>query len=80
MTGDFNIRDSLWDLSFPFHSLISDNLIMIADSFDLALSFPINPGPTSFSDTVGESNSAINLMFLWCGSAELDRYSILSDS
>ena len=23
MTGDFNIRDSLWDSSFPFHSSIS---------------------------------------------------------
>ena len=31
MMGNFNIRDSLWDLSFPFHSSISDNLIIIAD-------------------------------------------------
>ena len=38
MTGDFNIRDSLWDLSFPYHSSISDNLIIIADSFNLNLS------------------------------------------
>ena len=37
MTGDFNIRDSLWDPSFLFHASISDDLIMIADSFDLAL-------------------------------------------
>ena len=64
MTGDFNIRDSLWDPSFPYHSLISDDLIMIADSFDLALSSPTNPGPTRFSDTAGESNSVIDLMFL----------------
>jgi len=27
---------------------------MIADLFDLALSFPTNPGPTRFSDTAGE--------------------------
>ena len=33
MMGDFNIRNSLWDPSFPFHSFISDNLIVIADSF-----------------------------------------------
>jgi len=46
MTGDFNIRDSLWDSSFPFHSSISDNLIIIADSFNLALSIPTNSCPT----------------------------------
>ena len=53
---------------------------MIADSFDLALSFSTNPSPTRFSDTVGESNSVIDLMFLRCGSAELDHHSILPDS
>ena len=64
MTGDFNIRDNLWDLSFPFHSSASDDLLMIADSFDLALSSPTNPGPTRFSDTAGKSDSVIDLMFL----------------
>ena len=64
MTGDFNIRDSLWDLSFPFYLSISDDLIMIADSFNLALSSPTNPCPTKYSDMVGESNSIINLMSL----------------
>jgi len=80
MIGDFNIRDSLWDPSFPFHSLISDDLIMIADSFDLVLSSLTNPGPTRFSDTIGESNLVIDLMFLRYGSEELDNHSILSDS
>ena len=80
MTGDFNIRDNLWDLSFPFHSSISDDLFMIADSFDLALSSPTNPGPTRFSDTAGESNSVIDLMFLRCSSTELDYHSILPES
>ena len=77
MTGNSNIRDSLWDPSFPFHSSISDDLIMVADSFDLSLSAPINPGPTRFSDTAGESNSVVDLMFLHCSSAELDRHFIL---
>jgi len=80
MMGDFNIRDSLWDPSFPFHSSISDDLIMIADSFDLTLSTPTNPGLTRFSDTIGESNTVIDLMFLRYGSEELDNHSILPDS
>ena len=79
MTGDFNIRDNLWDPSFPFHSSISDDLIMVADSFDLSLLTPIYPGPTRFSGTDGESNSVIDLMFLHCGSEELDHHFILPD-
>ena len=78
MTGDFNIHDNLWDPSFQFHSSSSDDLIMIVDSFDLALSSPTNPGPTRFSDTVGESNSVVNLMFLRHGSVELNTHTILS--
>ena len=52
---------------------------MIAESFDLALSSPTNPGPTRFSDTAGESNSIIDLMFLQHGSNELDNHSILPE-
>ena len=80
MTGDFNIRDSLWDLTFPFHSSLSDDLIIIADSFNLALSTPTNPCLTRYSDTVGESNSVIDLIFLQYGSLKLDQHSILPDS
>jgi len=42
MTGDFNIHDSLWNLSFSHYSSISDDLIIITDSFDLELSIPTN--------------------------------------
>ena len=66
MTGDFNIRDSLWDSSFPHHSSINNDLLLIADSFQLALLMPTNPFPTRYSDTVGETNSTIDLMFLRC--------------
>ena len=77
MTGDFNIRDSLWDPSFPHYSSISDNLLLIADSFQLAFSMPTNPYSTRYSDTVGEANSTIDLMFL--RSTELNQHSIHSD-
>ena len=53
---------------------------MIADSFDLALSVPTNPGSTRFSDTAGESDSVIDLMFLRCDSIELDCHTILTES
>ena len=80
MAGDFNIRDSLWDSTFPFHSSLSNNLIIIVDSFNLVLSTLTNPCPTRYSDMVGESNSVIDLMFLQYGSSELDQHSILPDS
>jgi len=76
ITGDFNIRNSLWDSSFPFHSSVSDNLIIIADSFNLSLSTPTNSCPTRYSDMAGESNLVIDLMFLCYGSYELDCHSI----
>ena len=80
MTDDFNIRDSLWDLSFPFHSSISDDLIILADSFNLALSGLTNPCLTRYSDTPGESNSVIGLMFLHFDSSKLDQHIILLES
>ena len=64
MTGDFNIRNSIWDSSFPHHSTSSDNLMIIADSFNLELLFPTNRVPTRFSDSDTGSNLVIDLMFL----------------
>ena len=76
MTGNFNIRDSLQDLSFSHHSSISDNLIIIANSFNLDLSTLTNPTPTKYSDTEEEANSVIDLMFFCNGSTELNNYLI----
>ena len=76
MTGDFNIRDSLWDPTFPHHSTISDDLFIIANSFNLTLSTATSPCPTRYSDVSGEANSVLNLMFLQNGSPELDSHHI----
>ena len=42
MTGNFNIRDSNQDPSYLFHSIPSDLLVNIADSFDLIFSWFTN--------------------------------------
>ena len=79
MTGDFNIRDSIWDSFFPHHSSFSDDLMIIVDSFNLELSFPTNCVPTRYSDSDTRSNSVIDCMFLWSGSTEINTHSIHPD-
>ena len=64
MTSDFNIRDSIWDPSFLHHLSISNNLMIIADLFNLELLILTNQVPTRYLDIVSEANSAIDLMFL----------------
>ena len=78
MTGDFNIRDSLCDSSFPHHSLISNNLFILVDSFNLELLIPINPIPTRYLDTPGVSDSVLDLMFLYSNSSKLNCHVIHS--
>ena len=76
MTGNFNIRDSLWDSSFPHHSLISNDLFIIADLFNLELSIPTNHIPTRYSDTQEVSDSVLDLMFLCSDSSKLNQHAI----
>ena len=76
MTGDFNIRDSLWDLFFPYHSSISDDLIIIADLFNLDLLIPANSISTRYSNTERKANLVINLMFLCSRSNKLNNHLI----
>ena len=51
MTSDFNIRDSIRDLSYPHYSSFSNNLMIIADSFNLEPSFSTNHVPTRYLDS-----------------------------
>ena len=76
MMGNFNIKDSLWDSSFPHHSSISNDLIIFTDSLDLSLSIPTNQVPTRYTDNTNESNSTINLMFIQCNFPILNNHSI----
>ena len=79
MTGNFNIRDSLWDIFFFHHSFISDDLLIIADSFNLTLLSPTNPCLTRYSDTEGVSNSVLDFMFLQYGSNKINQHYIHPD-
>ena len=79
ITRDFNIKDWSWDPSFPYHMSISNDLFILADSFNLDLSLPTNPVPTRYSNTMGESNSVIDLMSLCSGSNKLNNHSIHPD-
>ena len=78
MTGNFNIRDSIWDPSYPFHSVHNDDLFDIADLFDLKLSCPIQQVPTHYSDNANNSNLVIDLIFLCPTSIEMDNHNITS--
>ena len=65
MTGDFNIRDSIWDPNFLFYSCHNNSLFDIADSFSLNISKPIKNIPTRFSDNDNNTNSVLDLVFLY---------------
>jgi len=79
MTGDFNIWDSLWDLSYSHHASISNDLLIIADLFNLNLLTPTNQVLTRYSDNINNTNSVIDLIFLQCSSTELDNHLIQPD-
>ena len=72
MTGDFNIRNSLWNMNFVFHSVHSDTLFDIADLFSLAISKPSENFPIRFLDSDHNSNLVLDLVFLHLFSSEFN--------
>ena len=79
MTEDFNIRDSLWDSNFPFHSIYSNMLFDIANSFSLTLSSPTENFPTRFSDNNQNLNLVLDLVFTQPLSTEFNHHYIYPD-
>ena len=64
MDGDFNIRDTEWNLSVFAHSAAGQALIDLVDSFGLVYSLPALSVPIHCPDTDGHTNSVIDLIFL----------------
>jgi len=79
MTGDFNIKNSLWDSNFPYHFIHSDLLMDVVDSMNLELSKSTNQVSTRYSDNQQDSNLVIDLIFLKPNSSEYNKNSIHPD-
>jgi len=76
MTGDFNIRDSIWDSNFPSHSSHNNSLFDIADSFSLDISKSLKNVSTRFSDNDHNANSVLDLVFFYPFSPEFNCHCI----
>jgi len=79
MAEDFNIKDSDWDLSYSFHSFHSDTLLEIVESFNFKLSCPNQQISTCYFNNGSDSNSVIDLFFLWSNLTKINNYSVLPE-
>ena len=79
ITRDFNIKDSLWDFNFPFHSVHSDMLFDIADFFALAPSNLTENFLTRFLNNNQNLNSVLDLVFTQPSSMEFNHHHIHLD-
>ena len=78
-TGDFNIRDCIWDPLFLYQSNNTNIIWEIADSFGLKLSIPYTQVPTRYVDNSHILDSVIDLMFLRPNSCKFNTYTILPE-
>jgi len=65
MSSDFNIRDNMWDLLYPHYLSHSNDLFIIADSFNLELFTPTNQVSTRYSNNCQDANSVLCYGMLW---------------
>ena len=77
--GNFNIRDYDQDLSFPHYSIYTENLTLIADSLDLELFPPCNPGPTRYTNNPRDINLVLDLIFLLFNNCRFTKYFLFPD-
>ena len=59
MTGNFNIRDSIWNNLYFFHLIYSDTIFDIADSFDIFLSSSLQQTSMQYLDNNQITNLTI---------------------
>ena len=64
ITGDFNIRDNIWDPFFPHYLVYNDTLTDITEYLNIWLSKATNQVPTRYADNSNVLNLVIDLMFL----------------
>ena len=77
--GNFNIKNSDWDPSFPHHFMYANLLLEITEFFDLELSSFIIQVSMRYVDNPNDVNSVISLIFLRSSSDEFNSHFIFSD-
>jgi len=66
----------LWSV-ISYHSVYTDTLLEIADSLNLDLSTSINLVLTQYTNNSQDSNSVIDLIFLWTKFEEYNNHQII---
>ena len=79
ITENFNIRDNNWNPTYFHHFIHTDIFMEITGSFNLRMSTLYIQVSTWYADNLNDSNSVINLMFLWANSIEINNHFILLD-
>jgi len=79
MARNFNIRDRKWNPSYSFYLSHNNSLMKVTNSFELKLSSLIYQIPTCYTNNPNNSNSIIDLIFLWPNLVEINNYFILPE-